>query len=117
MFIGISPASGNLPSGKRGILRRFPGKAAGYSCSNGRDGCLGIPDTMITLILVRVGAHPPEWIAVTCWVDSLRIARRPLAAGAAYVPQISHLVRARCSAGISRLAFEAWLLALIFHRG
>ena len=32
-------------------------------------------------------------------------------AGAAYVPQISHLIRARCSAGISRLAFEAWLLA------
>jgi hypothetical protein len=32
-------------------------------------------------------------------------------AGAAYVPQISHLVRARCPAGISRLAFEAWLLA------
>jgi uncharacterized protein with PQ loop repeat len=32
-------------------------------------------------------------------------------AGAAYVPQISHLVKARCSAGISRLAFEAWLLA------
>jgi hypothetical protein len=32
-------------------------------------------------------------------------------AGAAYVPQISHMVRARCSAGISRLAFEAWLLA------
>ena len=32
-------------------------------------------------------------------------------AGAAYVPQISHVVRARCSAGISRLAFEAWLLA------
>jgi len=32
-------------------------------------------------------------------------------AGAAYIPQISHLVRARCSAGISRLAFEAWLLA------
>jgi PQ loop repeat len=32
-------------------------------------------------------------------------------AGAAYVPQISHLVRARCSAGISRLAFAAWLLA------
>jgi hypothetical protein len=28
-------------------------------------------------------------------------------AGAAYVPQISHLVRARCSAGISRLAFAA----------
>jgi hypothetical protein len=34
-------------------------------------------------------------------------------AGAAYVPQISHLVRARCSAGISRLAFGAWLLASI----
>ena len=32
-------------------------------------------------------------------------------AGAAYVPQISHLIRARCSAGISRLAFQAWLLA------
>ena len=32
-------------------------------------------------------------------------------AGAAYVPQISHLIRARCAAGISRLAFEAWLLA------
>jgi PQ loop repeat len=33
--------------------------------------------------------------------------------GAAYVPQISHLVRARCSAGISRLAFAAWLLASV----
>ena len=32
-------------------------------------------------------------------------------AGAAYVPQVSHLIRARCSAGISRLAFEVWLLA------
>ena len=32
-------------------------------------------------------------------------------AGAAYVPQISHLIRARCSAGISRLAFQVWLLA------
>ena len=32
-------------------------------------------------------------------------------AGAAYVPQISHLIRAHCSAGISRLAFEAWLLS------
>ena len=32
-------------------------------------------------------------------------------AGAAYVPQLSHLIRARCSAGISRLAFELWLLA------
>ena len=32
-------------------------------------------------------------------------------AGAAYVPQISHLVRARCAAGISRLAFAVWLLS------
>jgi hypothetical protein len=34
-------------------------------------------------------------------------------AGAAYVPQLSHLIRARCSAGISRLAFEVWLLASV----
>ena len=34
-------------------------------------------------------------------------------AGAAYVPQISHLIRARCSAGISRLAFEVWLVASV----
>ena len=34
-------------------------------------------------------------------------------AGAAYVPQICHLVRARCSAGISRPAFEVWLLAAL----
>ena len=34
-------------------------------------------------------------------------------AGAAYIPQISHLVRAHCSAGISRLAFEVWLLASV----
>jgi len=32
-------------------------------------------------------------------------------AGAAYLPQISRLIRARCSAGISRLAFGVWLLA------
>jgi hypothetical protein len=32
-------------------------------------------------------------------------------AGAAYVPQIFHLIRARCSAGISRLAFGVWLLS------
>jgi hypothetical protein len=32
-------------------------------------------------------------------------------AGAAYVPQISRLIRTRCAAGISRPAFEAWLLA------
>jgi uncharacterized protein with PQ loop repeat len=34
-------------------------------------------------------------------------------AGAAYVPQISHLIRARCSAGISLLAFEVWLIASV----
>jgi hypothetical protein len=33
--------------------------------------------------------------------------------GAAYAPQISHLIRARCSAGLSRLAFGAWLLASV----
>jgi hypothetical protein len=38
-------------------------------------------------------------------------------AGAAYVPQISHLIRARCSAGISRLAFEVWLLASLLTTG
>jgi uncharacterized protein with PQ loop repeat len=32
-------------------------------------------------------------------------------AGAAYIPQISHLIRAHCSAGISRLAFGVWLVA------
>jgi PQ loop repeat len=32
-------------------------------------------------------------------------------AGAAYVPQIAHLVRAHCSIGISRLAFGVWLVA------
>ena len=34
-------------------------------------------------------------------------------AGVAYVPQISHLIRARCAAGISRLAFAVWLLASV----
>jgi hypothetical protein len=32
-------------------------------------------------------------------------------AGAAYVPQIWHLISAHCSAGISRLAFAVWLAA------
>jgi uncharacterized protein with PQ loop repeat len=32
-------------------------------------------------------------------------------AGAAYVPQVWHLVREHCSAGISRFAFGVWLLA------
>jgi thioredoxin reductase len=34
-------------------------------------------------------------------------------AGAGYLPQISHLIRARCSAGISQLAFGVWLLASV----
>lgn len=32
-------------------------------------------------------------------------------AGAAYVPQIWHLISAHCSAGLSRIAFGAWLTA------
>ena len=32
-------------------------------------------------------------------------------AGGAYVPQISHLIRAHCSAGISRFAFGVWLVS------
>ena len=32
-------------------------------------------------------------------------------AGYAYLPQIRHLIRERCSAGISRGAFLLWLLA------
>jgi hypothetical protein len=32
-------------------------------------------------------------------------------AGAAYVPQIWHLTRERCSAGLSRVAFAVWLVA------
>lgn len=32
-------------------------------------------------------------------------------AGAAYVPQIWHLIKAHCSAGLSRLAFGVWLAA------
>jgi hypothetical protein len=31
--------------------------------------------------------------------------------GAAYVPQITHLIKAHCSAGVSRTAFDVWLLA------
>ena len=71
MFIGIPPASGNLPSGKRGTLRRFPGKTVGYSCSNGRDSCLRIPGTMITLGLICLSAHPPGSIVMTGqWIAS-----------------------------------------------
>jgi hypothetical protein len=38
-------------------------------------------------------------------------------AGAPYVPQISDLITGRCSAGISRLAFEVWLLASLLATG
>jgi hypothetical protein len=33
--------------------------------------------------------------------------------GAAYVPQIAHLIRAHCSAGLSRPAYHLWLLASV----
>ena len=31
--------------------------------------------------------------------------------GAAYIPQIGHLIRARCSAGMSEMAYSWWLVA------
>ena len=34
-------------------------------------------------------------------------------AGYAYLPQITHLIREQCSAGISRSAFTIWLLASV----
>ena len=34
-------------------------------------------------------------------------------AGYAYLPQIRHLIREKCSAGISRGAFSLWLLASV----
>lgn len=34
-------------------------------------------------------------------------------AGAAYVPQIWHLLHERCSAGLSRLAFAVWLVSAL----
>jgi hypothetical protein len=34
-------------------------------------------------------------------------------AGAAYVPQIWHLAKTRCSAGVSKLAFAVWLAASV----
>ena len=34
-------------------------------------------------------------------------------AGYAYLPQITHLVKERCSAGISRTAFALWFLASV----
>jgi uncharacterized protein with PQ loop repeat len=36
-----------------------------------------------------------------------------LIAGYAYLPQINHLVKERCSAGISRSAFGLWLIASV----
>ena len=36
-----------------------------------------------------------------------------LIAGYAYLPQIGHLIKERCSAGISRSAFGLWVLSSI----
>lgn len=36
-----------------------------------------------------------------------------LIAGYAYLPQITHLIREHCSAGISRTAFALWFLSSI----
>ena len=38
-------------------------------------------------------------------------------AGAAYVPQIWHLTREHCSAGVSRVAFAVWLAASLLVTG
>ena len=48
--------------------------AAAYLMKHARATALTVLDTQtgaITPIPALVGAHPPEWIAVTCWVDSL----------------------------------------------
>jgi uncharacterized protein with PQ loop repeat len=34
-------------------------------------------------------------------------------AGAAYIPQITHLIKEQCTAGLSRGAFALWLLSSI----
>ena len=34
-------------------------------------------------------------------------------AGYAYIPQITHLIKERCSAGISRSAFALWFLSSV----
>jgi PQ loop repeat len=49
-----------------------------------------------------------EWVV---WVVVAAIVVGVALAGAAYVPQIWHLVRVHCSAGISRFAFGLWLAA------
>ena len=36
-----------------------------------------------------------------------------LLAGYAYLPQIAHLIRERCSAGLSERAFALWLIASV----
>jgi hypothetical protein len=46
----------------------------------------------------------PDWTAAAGFLGASL-------SGAAYVPQISHLLRERCSAGISRAAFNVWLVA------
>jgi uncharacterized protein with PQ loop repeat len=43
----------------------------------------------------------PDWIGLTGAVI----------AGYAYLPQIIHLIKEHCSAGISRLAFALWFLS------
>jgi uncharacterized protein with PQ loop repeat len=45
----------------------------------------------------------PEWIGLT----------GAAIAGYAYLPQITHLIKERCSAGISRTAFALWFLSSV----
>ena len=45
----------------------------------------------------------PDWIGLT----------GAAIAGYAYVPQITHLIKERCSAGISRTAFALWFLSSV----
>src|SRR5690348_15184812 len=53
----------------------------------------------------------PRWEPAMLTITQIAGFAGAMLAGAAYVPQVSHLVRARCSAGISRLAFGVWLLS------
>ena len=45
----------------------------------------------------------PDWIGLT----------GAAIAGYAYVPQITHLIKERCSAGISRTAFALWFVSSV----
>jgi hypothetical protein len=51
-------------------------------------------------------------MTVLDWTELAGFAGASLA-GAAYVPQITHLLRERCTAGISRSAFDVWLVASV----